>query len=115
MKRTLCYFIIRRYEKGILLSAKYAFAVLLAAFVQFSAYANPLKGHSLKNDDKGLLLNIPSSKSPGNKAELSDIKVNGKVTDDKGETLIGATVAVKNGKSLAFTDANGNFSVTVPE
>ncbi|MDP9080212.1 MAG: SusC/RagA family TonB-linked outer membrane protein [Bacteroidota bacterium] len=47
--------------------------------------------------------------------EIADIKVTGTVTDEKGETLPGATIGIKNGKNLAVTDANGAFAVTVPE
>ena len=38
MKKTYSYFIICRYKKGILLTSKFAFALLLAVLVQFSAY-----------------------------------------------------------------------------
>jgi TonB-linked SusC/RagA family outer membrane protein len=47
--------------------------------------------------------------------EIADIKVTGTVTDEKGETLPGATIGIKNGKNIAVTDMNGSFAVTVPE
>ncbi len=115
MKKTYSYFIIRRYEKGILFSAKFAFALLLAAMVQFSAYGAPSNGHNLLPNSKGLSPNILPSRSSATKAELSDIKVAGKITDASGESLIGATIGVKNGKNLTVSDANGNFVVTVPD
>ena len=31
--------------------------------------------------------------------------------DEKGETLIGVTVAVKNGKNMCLTDAEGHFNI----
>lgn len=40
--------------------------------------------------------------------------IKGKVTDDKGEPLPGATVRLKNGRGAAATDVNGNFSISVP-
>ena len=46
---------------------------------------------------------------------VADITVTGKVVDEQGETLPGATVAIKGGKGLTVTDANGTFKVTVPE
>ncbi|MDB5023590.1 MAG: TonB dependent receptor [Mucilaginibacter sp.] len=113
MKKTYSYFIIRRYERGPLLSGKLTFALLVAALVQFSAYGAPVNGHHLLHNSKGLSSILPS-KSSATKAELSDIKVTGKVTDASGESLIGVTVGIKNGKSLAVTDVNGNFNVTVP-
>ena len=47
--------------------------------------------------------------------KIADVIVNGKVVDEQGETLPGATIGIKGGKGLTVTDANGNFRVTVPE
>ncbi len=115
MKKTYSYFIICRYEKGILLGSKLAFALLLAASIQFSAQAAPANGRNALHNSKGLSPNILPLKSSANKAELIDIKVTGKITDATGETLIGATIGVKNGKNVAVSNVNGNFTVTVPE
>ncbi|MDF2432338.1 MAG: hypothetical protein JWP44_1969 [Mucilaginibacter sp.] len=97
MKKTLCYFIIRRYEKRDRLSAKYIFALLLAVSAQLSAFATHVKVPTLKYE------------------VLADVKIKGKVTDEKGEGLIGATVGVKGGKGGVITDVNGNFNITAPE
>src|ERR1700749_774513 len=110
MKKTYSYFIIRRYEKRILFSAKFVFALLLATVVQISAYGVPVNGHNLLHSNKGL----PTKLSPA-KAELSDIKVTGKITDASGEGLIGATIGLKGGANLGVADVNGNFAVTVPD
>ncbi|MFT3911142.1 MAG: SusC/RagA family TonB-linked outer membrane protein [Ferruginibacter sp.] len=41
--------------------------------------------------------------------------ISGKVTDDKaGTVLTGVSISLKNGKTLGTTDAQGNFSVSVP-
>jgi len=114
MKKTYSYFIIHRYEKGIRLSTKLAFALLLAALVQFSANAYPLKGGSRVYDTKGPSKNNLPSK-PAAKTNFADIRVAGKITDANGEGLMGATIALKNGKGLAVADLNGNFVVNVPE
>ncbi|MDB5159498.1 MAG: TonB dependent receptor [Mucilaginibacter sp.] len=45
----------------------------------------------------------------------ADITIKGKIVDTKGEPLPGATIAIKNGSSIAQADANGNFNVTVPD
>ena len=37
--------------------------------------------------------------------------IKGQVVDDKGETIIGATVMVKGAKEGTLTDIDGNFSV----
>jgi TonB-dependent starch-binding outer membrane protein SusC len=112
MKKTYSYFIICRYKKGILLNSKFAFALLLAALVQFSAYGTPLIRHNQANKNKNLPQKALLSST---RSQLSDIRVKGTVTDSKGETIIGATIGIKNGKSLAVTDVNGNFSVSVPD
>lgn len=41
--------------------------------------------------------------------------VTGKVSDAEGVPLVGATIAVKNYNKAVVTDADGNFSITVPE
>ncbi|QEC80226.1 SusC/RagA family TonB-linked outer membrane protein [Mucilaginibacter ginsenosidivorax] len=40
--------------------------------------------------------------------------IKGTVTDDKGITLPGASVRVKNGQASAITDKDGNYSISVP-
>ena len=42
-------------------------------------------------------------------------QVTGKVVDEKGVELIGATVVVKDGKAMTVTDLDGNFTLKVPE
>jgi TonB-linked SusC/RagA family outer membrane protein len=115
MKKTYCYFIIHRYEKGIRLSAKFAFALLLIALAQFPANANPLKKANRVFNAKGASKNNLPSKSLATKLLFADIKVTGKITDANGESLIGATIGLKGGKNLTVADVNGNFTVTVPE
>lgn len=41
--------------------------------------------------------------------------VSGKVSDEKGAAIAGASVMVKGSKTGTATDANGNFKITVPE
>ena len=42
------------------------------------------------------------------------IKVNGTITDAKGETLVGVSVSIKGTTAGTTTDANGKFSLTAP-
>jgi len=44
-----------------------------------------------------------------------EFQVNGRVTDSKGEPLIGASVIVKGTSIGATTDANGNYTLNVPD
>ncbi|RNL52185.1 SusC/RagA family TonB-linked outer membrane protein [Pedobacter jejuensis] len=43
-----------------------------------------------------------------------DDVIKGKVTDDKGEKMVGVIVKVKNTNVSTATDANGAFSITIP-
>lgn len=44
-----------------------------------------------------------------------DIRVSGKVSDEKGQPLIGVSVKVKNGTTGVSTDINGAFIIAAPE
>lgn len=46
---------------------------------------------------------------------LQDIKITGRVTSATGEPLSGASISVKGSRLGTVTDANGNFSITVPD
>ncbi|TPG63671.1 SusC/RagA family TonB-linked outer membrane protein [Hymenobacter nivis] len=50
-----------------------------------------------------------------NNSLLADIKISGRVNDDKGVGLPGVTVVVKGTSSGTSTDVEGNFSLTVPD
>ena len=47
------------------------------------------------------------------RAQTAAATIIGSVTDDKGITLPGVTVTVKNSKTNAITDVNGNYSINV--
>ncbi|MEZ4901287.1 MAG: SusC/RagA family TonB-linked outer membrane protein [Spirosomataceae bacterium] len=47
-------------------------------------------------------------------AALPDQKVTGKVFDEKGESLIGATVTIKGSNRGTTTDSNGDFTIMAP-
>jgi len=50
-------------------------------------------------------------------AEIStkDIRITGKVTSSTGEALAGVSIQVKGSRVGTVTDANGNFSISVPD
>ncbi|MCX2429406.1 SusC/RagA family TonB-linked outer membrane protein [Pedobacter sp. GR22-10] len=48
------------------------------------------------------------------KGKNFDDTVKGKITDDKGATLVGVIVKLKNTTLVTTTDANGAFSITIP-
>jgi TonB-linked SusC/RagA family outer membrane protein len=49
-----------------------------------------------------------------NEQRLPDARITGKVTDEKGETLPGVSVALKGTSTGVVTDINGKFSLNVP-
>ncbi len=52
----------------------------------------------------------------GNEYEdAADVRINGKVTSATGEPLAGASITVKGTRTGTTTDANGNFTITVPD
>jgi TonB-linked SusC/RagA family outer membrane protein len=51
----------------------------------------------------------------GEKIEVKDIRINGKVTGQNGEPLAGVSVTAKGTSLGTATDANGNFSLSVPD
>lgn len=111
MKKTYSYFIKKEASFGV----KIAFVLLSATLVQFPASGAALNRHTLAESGNGLLKNVRSSNTQTRKSEIQDVLVKGKITDEKGETIIGATIGIKNGKNVAVSDVNGNFSVKVPE
>lgn len=50
-----------------------------------------------------------------NLSAQNDKKVTGKVTDNKGESIPGASVKIKNTTTGIATDIDGNFSLNVPD
>ena len=71
---------------------------------------------------KGLQWNITSEKSivitplphPANLTGTPK-KISGKITDDTGESIIGANIKVEGGTVGTISDFNGNFEIEVPE
>jgi TonB-linked SusC/RagA family outer membrane protein len=63
-----------------------------------------------------LLLQVSATaqENPAAKA-VNEIRITWKIVAVSGEPLIGVTVGVKNTTKKTTTDANGNFTITVPE
>ena len=68
------------------------------------------KGNILSSFPNPLLLQTENRKIP-----LLRKKIQGIITDTKGEALIGANVQVIGSQLATITDVNGNFSMEVPE
>ena len=55
------------------------------------------------------------AQNPATNSSSKQIKISGKVTDDKGAPLGGVSVQVKGGKVIALTSDNGSFTGTADE
>ncbi|WP_316786154.1 TonB-dependent receptor [Pedobacter frigiditerrae] len=67
------------------------------------------------NNVKAMDTNLRNaSKNKISVAKKFDTIITGKVTDEKGEVLPGVGIKLKNGTATATTDANGNFSISIP-
>ncbi|QKJ29204.1 TonB-dependent receptor [Mucilaginibacter mali] len=61
----------------------------------------------------GILQVQAAGKSVSRTADRLNIDITGKVTDEKGQTLPGATITEKNTKNSVAADAQGNFKLSV--
>lgn len=63
---------------------------------------------------KVIIRYVPDKQYPKTEEKKEDVKpdITGKVTDEKGEPLPGATVRVKGTALMSVTDVNGNFRLT---
>jgi TonB-linked SusC/RagA family outer membrane protein len=64
--------------------------------------------------DKSIIVsmrNSVSSTATTQRNNNQQIKVTGKVTDEKGNALVGVSIRIKNTNSGVLTDVNGNFSI----
>lgn len=81
--------------------------------------ANVLKHQRLgfRIDDKTIILSEkPEEKpTPAPTQEQREKIVRGRVTDDRGEPLSGATITVKGTKETAISKEDGTFSIKVPD
>lgn len=71
-------------------------------------------------DDKTIILSEkkeekPAPPAPVKEEQVQDKIVTGKITDEKGEPLSGATVSVKGTKESTLTKEDGSFKINVPE
>jgi TonB-linked outer membrane protein, SusC/RagA family len=72
--------------------------------------------------DRIILIRLPSSGNSVSETAISlklesvtDREIKGKVTDEKGLPLAGASVLVKGSQTGTNTDMNGEFTITVPD
>ncbi|HEX8429236.1 TonB-dependent receptor [Hymenobacter sp.] len=86
---------------------KSSLATLCLLAVSGVAHGQDFAGLAPSSADKGYDL-VPAG------APVADVTIKGKVTDEKGEGLPGATVLLKGTTNGTTTDGTGGFSLTVP-
>ena len=72
-------------------------------------------GISWRRVDKQIMLTSVSAQAATESAQQQGNRLTGRVVDQAGEPLVGATVAVEGTTNAVITDANGNFELQVPE
>lgn len=96
--------------------------------ISVNAYNQPLKdvvaqilaGQNLDYEIRGKSIIVKDKQQVNQKVGTnmkpnSEISASGRVTDEKGEPIIGATVMQKGTSKGTITDVNGHFTLNVPE
>lgn len=65
--------------------------------------------------DKAIIVKRKPAENEPPEQELTPVPVTGRVTDSLGHPLAGVTVKVKNGSTGVVTDAQGDYSIIVPD
>lgn len=73
----------------------------------------PSKGLKFYFEEKSIIVTkaVPAKIDSDSKQK----KISGTVVDEKGESIIGASVSIEGASKTTITDINGNFSIDVPE
>lgn len=58
---------------------------------------------------------VLKSAAVGEKIEVQEVRVNGRITGPNGEPLAGVSVTIRGTQTGTTTDANGAYSITVPD
>lgn len=58
--------------------------------------------------------NLSSATIKAHNTKKRDVVLKGKITDEKGETLVGVSLKLKGTSIVTTTDANGTFSINIP-
>ena len=80
------------------------FAISAGLLLSGEAFANPLANNPAHSAES----------TPSLNENVPFIVVTGKITNDKGEPVAGASITVKNGSTGVSTESDGSFSINVP-
>lgn len=116
------FFVIYQYSNYSILLMKYLpFYLVFSTLCSVSHAQNPTKSASDSGDHSPLLVSAASrpKESPGILSAAIGVNidrtVSGKVTDEKGEGLPGVNVMLKGTQQGTSTNADGDFSLEVPD
>ncbi len=88
----------------------YVLFCMLLVF-QLNANANTSKYYAISDGT----INAEAGQEPEQVKGLQDVTVTGKVTDENGEPFLGVTIVIKGTTQGTTTDADGNYSISVPD
>ncbi len=71
--------------------------------------------YDVKLMDNSVIAIMPSLKKATIIEEVVDITITGKITNESGQSVVGANVLLKGTKRAVQTDLDGNFSIKVPD
>lgn len=90
--------------------------MILFQLVLTFTFSNAIMAKNVHNSDKNdskILLSVPSLNGNTKKDNLQ-LLVKGKVSDERGNPLPGASILLKGTKIATISDADGNFSINSP-
>ena len=107
MKESRCEFVCPGRWKQLFLVLRVTFLFLFVGWFQVTASANQPKPNLVsKQETTGNVSAVVNTAQQSN-------KITGRITDDNGSPVIGATVAVKGTTTGTITDVDGNYSLSV--
>ncbi|KAA2241007.1 SusC/RagA family TonB-linked outer membrane protein [Chitinophaga agrisoli] len=70
--------------------------------------------------EKNIIYKLSAEENATSRVAISadpadEVAINGKVTDEKGEILVGVNIRTKNGNKGAISDVDGRYTLTVPK
>src|SRR6185312_578411 len=106
-------FLNKKNDARFVLSLRCISILIMIAFiyVPLQGFSYRAPGHNKLRAEKTMKLTVVGK---SNKFSFKDIRVTGKVTDDKGNPMGGVSVVVVGQTSGVSTDNAGNFSISVP-
>ncbi|RSK50277.1 carboxypeptidase-like regulatory domain-containing protein [Hymenobacter rigui] len=78
------------------------------------ATAAPVATEAAPTEEPVAVEPVPAAAAPAAEAAPATVTMSGRILDENGRPMAGATVMVRGLKKVTGTDANGNYSIEVP-